>query len=116
MNIKRARLPQHTLTVSNTILLATDLVAIEKLVLSEIIWMQDYNSVHNQAYYCMASNFYFKVVFGISTRQVTNIISSLCNKGYIKVVKYQNGDLRHLSYDYNKCFERDIALGLKNPT
>jgi len=114
MDYKHITLPRHNLNISNTILLATDIQPLAKLVLAEIVWMQDYNWAHNQARYCMASNFYFKAIFHITTRQVSNIISDLCNKGYIKVVKYQKGDFRHLMYDYNKCFERDIALGLKN--
>lgn len=113
MDYKHITLPRHTLTVSNTILLAENLNAIEKMVLSEIIWMQDYNSQHNNCYYCQASNFYFRVVFNIQDRQARQIISNLVKKGYIRLLKYQNGDFRHIAYIFDKCFERDIALGLK---
>lgn len=113
MDYKHITLPRHTLTIPNTILLASDLNAIEKMVLSEIIWMQDYNASQTQAYYCYASNFYFKAVFNINTRQAQNIISNLVKKGYIRLLKYQNGDFRHIAYIFDKCFERDIALGLK---
>ena len=114
MDNKHVYLPRHSLSIPNTILLASDLTPIEKLVLSEIIWLQDFNEKENKGkYYSYASNLYFKAVFGISIRQVSRIINNLSQMGYIKPLKYINGDFRHIAYNYQKCFERDIILGLK---
>lgn len=113
MDYRHVQLPRHTLSISNTILLASDLNATEKLILSEIIWMQDYNEAHNGAQYCTASNFYFKAVLGIEIRQVSSYINKLLQKGYIRLRKSINGDFRHITYDFDKCFSRDVALGLK---
>lgn len=113
MDYKHITIPTHFLQVSNTILLASDLAPIEKLLLSEIIWLQDNNEEHYQKQYCTASNFYFKAVFNIQERQVSRYIKHLLDLGYIRLRKYINGDFRHITYNYNKCFERDITLGLK---
>ena len=109
---KYIQLPRHQLAISNTILLAQDLNALEKMILSEIIWAQDLNAKKNQCNYCFASNTYFRAVFNISEKQSSRIISDLIKKGYIKQLKYLNGDFRHIAYVFDKCFERDIALNL----
>lgn len=113
MDYRHVQLPRHTLTISNTILLASELTPTEKLILAEIVWMQDYNEAHNGAQYCTASNFYFKAVFDISTRQVSICIKDMLQKGYIRLRKSINGDFRHITYDFEKCFSRDVTLGLK---
>ena len=97
--------PKHELTIPNKILIAPNLNANEKIVLSEIIWMQDYNTKHNQGYYCYVSNGYLHFLIGVTRRQITKIISDLVEKGYIKILKSQCGDFRHISYNKELCID-----------
>jgi len=107
---KHTHLPRHQLVIPMTIYWAADLNALDKIVLSEIIWLQDYAKGKGFAY---PQNTYFRAVLGISNRQVSRTISKIANLGYIKVK--QDEGVREITYNYNKCFERDIQLGFKQP-
>lgn len=96
--------PTHDLTIPNAVLCARNLDTTEKLILSEVIWLQNCNDHKNGSdTYCYASNFYFQMVFNLSKKQVIKCIKSLTEKGYIKIVKYQNGDFRHIRYNKDMC-------------
>jgi len=107
--MKVAHLPRHPLTIPITIYWSRDLNALDKLILAEIIWLQDYDK--DKRGYAYPQNTYFRAVFNISNRQVSKIISKIANLGYIKVT--QQDGLRKISYNYSKCYERDIELHLK---
>jgi hypothetical protein len=113
---KTARAPEHQVTIPNTILINNDLSNGEKLILGEIIWLQNYNERKTGELFCYPSNFYLQSVFGYkSERAVIKIISSLAEKEYIRILKNPHGSYRRIRYDFNKCFERDIILGLVKP-
>ena len=110
---KMAFMPRHQLTMPLTIFLADDISSTEKILLSEIIWLQNYNSKKYKKVYCQATNFYFRMILGYkSDRPVSDLITSLKNKGYIKELKYIKGDFRHLQYDFDKCFYKDFDAGI----
>jgi len=54
----------------------------QELTLQEKVFLVEVNSLDNDKG-CFASNQYFADFFGISTRRVTSIMSSLINKGFI---------------------------------
>ena len=110
--MKAAHLPRHQLVIPLTIFWATDLNALDKMLLAEIIWCQDYATKKSiDKGYCYAKNAYFMACFNISWVQVSRTISKIAQLGYIKV-KQDNG-IREITYNFNKCFERDIMLGLR---
>lgn len=110
---KMAKMPEHQLTIPNSLILDENLSWHEKVVLSEIIWLQNLNSRKNNQEYCHASNFYLKSFMQFkSERAITDIISNLAKKGYIRILVNAHGSFRRVKYDFDKCFERDIALGL----
>jgi len=105
MEYRHIQRPLHDLIIPNSILCNSHLDPTEKMILSEIIWLQDYNDkkVGSECTYCFASNYYFQRVFNISQKTVSKVIKQLCDKGYIKILKYQNGDFRHIRYNKNAC-------------
>lgn len=114
--IKTATIPQHQLVIPNTILIENNLSNAEKLILGEIIFLQNLNESKKGDHFCYATNFYLKCVFNYKSERAVNlIIKSLADKGYIRVLQNPHGSYRRIKYDFNKCFERDIELGLVKP-
>ena len=106
-------MPTHQIKITNTILLDSNLSCVEKILLSEIIWLQDYNEKKRGRKYCEAGNFYFRSILNYKTdRPISDLITGLKQKGYIHEKTYINGNYRHLQYDFDKCFEKDVVLGL----
>lgn len=113
---KMAQIPSHQLIVPNTIYIDTNLKGNEKLVLSEIVWLQNYNFKRKGQKFCTPSNFYFRSILGLkSDRAITDIIAKLKQDGYIRELPNSKGSFRKLQYDFNKCFERDVILGVVKP-
>ena len=113
---KKAKMPTHQLTIPNTVFIDDNIHGNEKLLLSEIIWMQDYNEKHNGVKYCQASNFYFRMILGLkSERAITDLIAKLKDMGYIKELPYCKGNFRRLVYNFEKCFWRDVVIGHTKP-
>lgn len=102
--------PTRSLIMPNAVWMASDLTSTEKMILSEIIFLQDYGEAHKNKVCCWADNFYFMGVFGISKRQASQSISNLAQKGYIEA-RYSNHNERILVYNYEKCFATEIKLG-----
>ena len=105
METRHIQIPTHSLELSNKLLLDKILSSDEKILLAEIIWLQDNNTKYNKTDYCYASNYYFSFILNKKIRQIGRYVSSLHQKGYIEFLKYQKGDNRRIKYIPEKCID-----------
>ena len=113
---KTTTMPTHQLMIPNTILVDNNLTHAEKLILGEIIWLQNHHEKKTGEAFCYPSNFYLQCVFNYkSERGVILVLNSLANKGYIRILKNPHSNYRRLKYNFDKCFERDVIIGLVKP-
>jgi hypothetical protein len=90
-----------------------DLTASAKLLYGEI------TALCNSEGYCWAGNPYFAELYGMSTRNISRLISQLNNKGYIKVVVINEFERKiYLSIAHDKNVvphdKNDIGVGQKS--
>lgn len=111
--VNEVSMPRHQLVIPNTILVNDTLSCIEKMVISELIWLQDYGERCKLQQFSYANNYYLARVCNVSKRTISDTIKNLVQKGFLHVRVYASGNIRRLTYDKQKCFERDIALNLK---